>query len=94
MPRMLTRFTRTAAGLLVAILLAVRTPTATVQADDANAARHVYDEVKAFSLAGGSAEVTDFVLKRDRAEMTFTGTFYFDRTSSRRCCGSATTHPP
>lgn len=37
----------------------------------------IYDQIKAFSLGGGSADVTNLVLKRDRVEMTFTGTFYF-----------------
>ena len=37
----------------------------------------VYDQIRAFSLSGGSAEVSGLTLKRDRAEMTFTGTFYF-----------------
>ena len=36
-----------------------------------------YKALNAFALDGGSARVSDLVLKRDRAEMTFTGTFYF-----------------
>jgi hypothetical protein len=39
--------------------------------------RTLYNHIKAFSLTGGKAEVKDLVLKRDRVEMTFTGTFYF-----------------
>lgn len=37
----------------------------------------LYNELKAFSLTGGTAEVSGLVLKRDRADITFTGTFYF-----------------
>ena len=40
-------------------------------------AKPVYDRIRAFSLSGGSAEVSGLTLKRDRVEMTFTGTFYF-----------------
>jgi hypothetical protein len=43
----------------------------------AGAEKSFYDQVKAFSLGGGSATVSGLVLNRDRAQMTFTGTFYF-----------------
>ena len=36
-----------------------------------------YNQIKLFSLTGGKAEVSNLVLKRDRVEMTFSGTFYF-----------------
>ncbi|HKB64304.1 MAG TPA: hypothetical protein VKC61_00520, partial [Pyrinomonadaceae bacterium] len=39
--------------------------------------KEFYDQVRAFSLNGGSAKVNGLVLKRDRVNMTFTGTFYF-----------------
>ena len=39
--------------------------------------KEFYDQIRAFSLTGGSARVTGLVLKRDRVNMTFTGTFYF-----------------
>jgi hypothetical protein len=38
----------------------------------------VYEQLKRFALEGGSATVENLTLKRDRAEMTFTGTFYFE----------------
>lgn len=38
--------------------------------------RSVYDELKSFSLSGGSVQVTDHVMKVDRVTMSFTGTFY------------------
>jgi hypothetical protein len=37
----------------------------------------LYEQVRNFSLNGGKAEVSQLVLKRDRAVMTFNGTFYF-----------------
>lgn len=37
----------------------------------------VYDQVNAFTLNGGKAEVSNLTLKRDRVTMSFTGTFYF-----------------
>ena len=39
--------------------------------------KEVYDQIKAAAFAGGTAEAKNLVLKRDRAEMTFDGTFYF-----------------
>jgi len=47
------------------------------QGDMAAAGKELYDQIKALKLTGGSAEVSNLVLKRDRVEMTFTGTFYF-----------------
>jgi hypothetical protein len=50
----------------------------TVRAQQGGAGgKEFYDQVKAFSLTGGSAKVTGLLLKRDRVNMTFTGTFYF-----------------
>src|SRR5690349_12706784 len=40
-------------------------------------AKATYDQLRSFALTGGSADVTNLALKRDRVEMTFTGTFYF-----------------
>ncbi|MEO6655290.1 MAG: hypothetical protein ABIO36_04345 [Pyrinomonadaceae bacterium] len=37
----------------------------------------LYRQVKAFSLSGAKADVNSVTFKRDRVEMTFTGTFYF-----------------
>ncbi len=51
--------------------------SAAAPAGQAPDARATYDQIKAFTLSGGSAEVSGLALKRDRVEMTFTGTFYF-----------------
>ena len=37
----------------------------------------LYNQIKAFSLTGAKADVSALTLKRDRVEMTFSGTFYF-----------------
>lgn len=37
----------------------------------------VYQKIREFPLSGANTRVSDMVLKRDRAEMTFNGTFYF-----------------
>lgn len=39
--------------------------------------KELYDQIKSFTLNGGSAAVKELVLKRDRAQMVFNGTFYF-----------------
>lgn len=57
-----------------AVLIA---PTAFAQQNPATGDKDFYDHVKAFSLGGGSASVNGLVLNRDRAQMTFTGNFYF-----------------
>src|SRR6185295_11574067 len=45
-------------------------------------------QIKAFSLTGGSAVVEALILKRDRAEMTFDGTFYFAAAVEGRVTGA------
>ena len=52
-------------------------PSAAAQQSAAGGGKEFYDQVRAFSLTGGSAKVSGLVLKRDRVQMTFTGTFYF-----------------
>ena len=51
---------------------------ASLAQDNASAkGKEQYEQIKAFSLTGGSAEAKALVLKRDRASMTFDGIFYF-----------------
>jgi hypothetical protein len=50
--------------------------------------KEVYDQIKAASLTGGSVEAKGLVLKRDRAVMTFDGTFYFTSPVEGRVCGA------
>src|SRR5215212_5804871 len=49
--------------------------------------KEVYDQVKAFQLAG-AAEARGVTLKRDRAVMTFNGTFYFAAPVEGRVTGA------
>jgi len=58
--------------------------TLTIEARSASAVENksvkgmaLYSQLKGFVLDGGSARVENLKLTRDRAEMTFTGTFYF-----------------
>ena len=50
--------------------------------------RGVYDQIKAFSLSGGSVDAQSLSLKRDRVEMTFNGTFYFTGPTEGRVTGA------
>ena len=50
--------------------------------------KSIYDQVKAFNLTGGKAEVSNLTLKRDRVEMTFTGTFYFSAPVEGKVTGA------
>lgn len=58
------------------------------QEDESAAAKRVYDQIKRFALTGGAADVTNLTLKRDRVEMTFTGTFYFVAPVDGRVTGA------
>jgi predicted aconitase with swiveling domain len=49
---------------------------------------NVYGPIKAFELSGGSAVVSGLALKRDRVNMTFTGTFYFAAPVEGRVTGA------
>lgn len=53
--------------------------------------KEIYDRIRSFSLTGGSAEVNGLVLKRDRVQMTFTGTFYFSAPVSGQITGAVFT---
>jgi hypothetical protein len=61
--------------LLAAICLVAA--TARAQDDRSAKSKEIYDQIKAFALSGGSVPVKELQFKRDRVEMTFTGTFYF-----------------
>jgi hypothetical protein len=50
--------------------------------------RTIYNQIKNFNLNGGKAEVSGLVLKRDRAEMTFTGTIYFSTPAEGKVTGA------
>jgi hypothetical protein len=50
--------------------------------------RTLYDSLKKFELDGQAAQVSNLVLRRDRVEMTFDGTFYFAAPVSGRVFGA------
>src|SRR5215213_6365966 len=50
--------------------------------------RTIYNQIKLFNLNGGRADVSGLVLKRDRVEMTFTGTFYFSAPVEGKVTGA------
>lgn len=64
--------------LLISVIpiCAQRAAGQSAQADDLMAA---YTALHTFMLNGGDAKVSNLTLKRDRAEMTFSGTFYFPK---------------
>ncbi|MFL6335242.1 MAG: M1 family aminopeptidase [Pyrinomonadaceae bacterium] len=65
------------APLWALLFLCALAPAAHAQAGAPATGKELYDRLKAATLAGGRAEARGLVLKRDRAEMTFDGTFYF-----------------
>jgi hypothetical protein len=72
------RFTRLLSiAFVTAALVLLRAPVAVVHGQAPTGAPPLYQQLKTFTLTGGSADVASLVLKRDRVEMTFTGTFYF-----------------
>src|SRR4051794_22321625 len=80
------------AGLFVALsVLFVAAPTAPkalVQTSARPAGKTLYDRIKGFTLSGGVADVSGLVVKRDRVEMTFTGTFYLGDAENGRVTGA------
>src|SRR5215213_6850192 len=62
--------------LLLAALFAAA-HDARAQAAPTADGKELYERLKSAPLTGGTAEAKGLVLKRDRAEMTFDGTFYF-----------------
>lgn len=71
---------------LIAALSAA--PEARAQENLSAKGKEVYDHIKAFSLTGGSVTVEALTLKRDRAEMSFDGTFYFTSPVEGRVMGA------
>lgn len=73
--------------LAIALLLSL--PFSGSAQDNGSAkGKQLYEQLKAFSLTGGTASVQGLVLQRDRAYMTFTGTFYFAAPVEGRVSGA------
>jgi hypothetical protein len=50
--------------------------------------RELYDSIKAFELGGGKIDVSNLTIKRDRAVMTFTGSFYLSGPTNGKTTGA------
>lgn len=70
---------------LAASFFAVPSPGQNLSSPDAMAA---YKSMRRFDLTGGAASVSNLVLQRDRAQMTFSGTFYFPPKTAGRVTGA------
>ncbi|HLG17990.1 MAG TPA: M1 family aminopeptidase [Blastocatellia bacterium] len=84
----LTLSRRTLASLVISAAALLAVPSAAAPQDLSAKGKQLYDQIKAFSLTGGSASVEALVLKRDRAEMTFDGTFFFAAPVEGRVTGA------
>lgn len=85
---MKTKLLRTHFRLFIFLLAAsFFVAPALAQADSSAAAKDLYSQVKSFSLGSGVA-ATGLVLNRDRAQMTFNGTFYFPAPINGRVTGA------
>ena len=63
--------------VLLTYTLSIYVPNAAGQTPAGGDVLAAYKALHDFTLNGGSAKVSNLALKRDRAQMTFTGTFYF-----------------
>jgi hypothetical protein len=61
-----------------------------VFAQDGSAAKNkeIYDQLKAFSLTGGTIEVKDLVLKKDRVQLTLNGVVYLSAPVNGQTTGA------
>lgn len=61
--------------LLIAFIFGA--PAAFAQESAGSKEKQTYNQLKSFALTGGSAQVNALVLKKDRTQITLTGTVYF-----------------
>jgi hypothetical protein len=76
------------AAAVLAVLTPVSGATGAVQADGSASGRALYQSIRGFTLSNASADLRDFVLTRDRVEMTLTGTVYFAAPTGGRVTGA------
>lgn len=79
---------RVAPTACLALVLSLYGLPAHAQTASSSEAMAAYRALRAFTLDGGSATVSNLRMTRDRAEMTFTGTFYFTRPVLGRITGA------
>ncbi|HKR11077.1 MAG TPA: M1 family aminopeptidase [Pyrinomonadaceae bacterium] len=72
--------------LLFALTLVA--PSAFAQDSAGSKEKQTYNQLKAFALTGGSAQVKALVLKKDRAQITLDGTVYFAEPINGRITGA------
>lgn len=82
------RLSKASALFLFLIVIPCLPSITQAQDDPSTRGKSVYEQLKAFTLAGGSAEVAGLSLRRDRLEMTFDGTFYFTAPIQGRVTGA------
>ena len=71
------------------LFAALWSPTSALgQETDSAKSKELYSQIRAFSLTGGSVKAEALVLKRDRTEMVFDGTFYFTSPVGGRVTGA------
>ena len=74
--------------ILLLITAALFAASVSAQADISVSGKQLYSQVKSFSLGGGSITVNALAFSRDRAQMTFSGTFYFSTPVDGRVTGA------
>ena len=74
--------------LVVAVLCCALPIGAFAQDKSSENGKAVYEQIKAFTLNGGSLAANSLTLVRDRARMTFNGTFFFSAPVNGRVTGA------
>jgi hypothetical protein len=71
------------------VVIALITGSSSALAQDAGSKeKQVYNQIRNFTLSGGSAQVNALVLKKDRTEITLTGTVYFSEPVDGQTTGA------
>ena len=73
---------------LVLVACFCATTSAFAQENSPEQAKDFYDKLKTFALSGVSTSVHGLILSRDRAQMSFDGTFYFAAPADGRVTGA------
>ncbi len=74
--------------ILLLFAAALFATSVAAQGDLSVSGKELYSQVKSFSLGGGSITVNALAFNRDRAQMTFSGTFYFSTPVDGRVTGA------
>jgi Peptidase family M1 domain len=88
MNTLVRRLTRKARPFFLLVIAPFVPIAALAQENTSAQAKAIYDQLKPFTLNGGVADVSGLILKRDRLEMTFDGTFYFTGRVQGRITGA------